>query len=317
MVLEIGPSAANSELPLPTIDLPIAGRYTTAPTVDGGVAAGPTLSLMGENQLGVQLPIGPTQLVSISGTVLAPSSQGVQPLQSAEVAVTCAQTDGGTYCPQGYSYRLVTVTGVNGSGPGGFELQVPPNASYNVTATPPPGLGLAPVSVPLVSVPDGGITLVVPTGFVLSGTVFDPTGSVAISSGQVQVTSLTTGALVGTTDLQSNGSFQLILPPGPYVVLVQPAASTGLPNLSQAVSLVGDVELGNLSLYRASRLGGGVFAVPLDGGAYPVAQASLQFYFVIERQAFGTVALPIASGITDQEGHFSVAVPSATAPASN
>jgi hypothetical protein len=83
------------------------------------------------------------------------------------------------------------------------------------------------------------------------------------------------------------------------------------------VSLFGDVDLKAFALFPGARLGGGVFAQPTDGGSFPVAQASLQLYFTTDTEEFGTVALPIASGITDQEGHFSVAVPSSTAPASN
>ncbi len=319
-ILEVGPSAANPQLLLPTIDLPISGRFAFPPQVDGGVPVGPVLSLMGEDGLGVQLPLGPKQLVNVTGTVLQPNQTQ---LPSAEVTVTCAAPDGGDICPQGYSYRLITVTGENGSGQGGFALQVPPDADFTVTATPPPGYGLAPVSVPL-SVPsdvsDAGITdlvLQIHSGYLLSGTILDPTSTFAISAGQVQATSLSTGALVGTTALQSGGTFQLTLPPGQYMVLVQPAASTGLPDWSHPVALVGDTDLGPQPLYPSARLGGGIFAEPLDGGTYPVAQASVQLYFITETQAFGKVALPIASGITDQQGHFSVAVPSSSAAASN
>jgi hypothetical protein len=314
IILEVGPSATQPLLP--TIDLPIAGRYTTPP--DGGLPAGPILSLMGEDGLGVQLPIGPAQLVDVSGTVIQPDGDQ---LQSAEVSIACAQPDGGDQCVQGYSYRLTTLTGENGAGPGAFELPVPPNGSYTVTATPPPGLGLAPAIAPVTV--DGsdaglsGLTLQLQGGDQLSGTIVDPTATSVITAGQVQALSLATGALVGTTPIQSDGTFQLILPPAQYMLIVQPSASTGLPERSEPVSLFGDVDLKAFALFPGARLGGGVFAQPTDGGSFPVAQASLQLYFTTDTEEFGTVALPIASGITDQEGHFSVAVPSSTAPASN
>ena len=321
LTLEIGPSAANPELPLPTIDLPIVARFAMPPTPDGGVPAGPIISLMGEDGLGVQLPIAPKQLVTVSGTVTQPGGlPGGDPLQSAEVTIACLQADGGSLCSPGYSYRETTLTGVSGTGMGGFELSVPPNGTYTITATPPPGLGLAPVS-QLVAVGGsdagvGGVNLFVPPDYLLTGTVLDPTSSFPITAGQVQATSLTTGALVGATDLGSSGGFQLSLPPGQYMLTIRPASSTGLPNFSVAEALVGDVDLGNISLYLPGRLTGGVFAEPLDGGPYPVAQASIDFYFVTENQAFGKVAVPIASGITDQEGRFSVAVPASNSESS-
>jgi hypothetical protein len=316
IILEVGPSAAQPLLP--TIDLPITARYATAPSSDGGAPAGPILSLMGEDGLGVQLPISPAQLVSISGTVVQP---GGQPLQFAEITLDCSQPDGGDLCAQGYSYRLTTLSGENGLGVGQFSIPAPPNGTYTITATPPPGLGLAPVS-ETVTVPqnasDAGVTaptLQVPAGYQLSGTILDPTSTTVVTVGQVEATSLETGVLVGATQIQSqSGTFLLTLPPGQYMIVVHPDDSTGLPDRSEPVSLVGDLDLA-ISLYPGARLGGGVFAQPLDGGPFPVAQTTLQFYFITETQAFGTVALPIASGITDAQGHFSVAVPSSTATA--
>jgi len=302
--LEVGPAADDPSLP--TFDIPVLARIDPPP--DGGpVPGGPTVSLWGVDGEGLRLPLGPAQLVPVKGVVL---QQGGTPLASAEVAVACQGADGGNACAGGYSFRETTLASGSEQDTGAFALSVPPGGSYVVTATPPPGLGLAPVTAP-VSVADAGVfslSLTLPRGFQVGGTVLDPTGENPIAGGEVEAITLASGALAGSVQVQSDGTFALVLPPGRYLLEIAPPDSTGLPGRTELVDLEGDVSLGDIALFPAGRLQGGVFA-ELDGGAFPVSGANLTFYFVTLTQDFGTVALPVASGVTDAQGHFSVAAP--------
>ena len=297
--LEVGPSPESPALP--TFDIPVVARIEPAP--DGGpVPGGPTVSLWGVDGQGLRLPIGPADLVPVAGVVLQPNQQ---PLPQAQLSIACRGPDGGTGCPGGYAFSATAI-----SQDGTFSLLAPPGPGYVVTATPPPGLGLAPVSAP-VAVGDGGVsdlTLPVPSGFSLTGTVLDPTGENPVGAGEVDAVSLADGALVGSTSIQPDGTFGLTLPPGDYLVVLQPADATGLPGRSEPVRVQGDVSLGHLLLIAGRRLPGGVFAEALDGGVpAPVPGANVTFYSVQSSPTFGTVALPVASGVTDAQGHFSVA----------
>ncbi|MHB8419962.1 MAG: hypothetical protein ACYDCL_17950 [Myxococcales bacterium] len=309
--LEVGPSP--EEPSLPTVDIPVVTRIDPPPPDDGGVAGGPTASLWGVDGDGVRLPVGPNQLVSVSGAVVLES--GGQPLASAEVTLACQGPDGGDACEAGFRFSATVLASGSEQDPGSFILSAPPHRSYLLTATPPPGLGLAPVTVP-VAVGDGGVSglsLPVPAGFQLTGTVFDPTGANPVG-GEVQALELATGLLIGNGPVQSDGTFRLVLPPADYLLVLHPDPTTGLPDRSEPLTLQGDRDLGPITLFSGGRLQGGVFGEPLDGGPFPVAGASLTFYFVSLTPAFGTVALPIASGVTDAQGHFSVAAPSSAPP---
>lgn len=309
--LEIGPSAEQPLLP--TIEVPVAARLTPAARGgDGGF--GPTLRLLGDDGLGLRLPIGPGG-VAVAGIAQRP---GGQPLPDARVEVSgsvIAPPGSPPGCAQGCAVHVATTTVLDGS----FSLTVPPGGSYQIALIPPPGVGLAPVTFPLAPVGAAvlNLDLVAAAGAILEGSVVDPTGATAIEVGEVQALSLSTGQLVAATALSSPGApgtFSLVVPPGNYLLVIHPDDSTGLPDRSLPIMVAGSSDLGTIALFQGARLQGSVFAEPNDGGVtLPVGFALLRLFFVAENSSFGTVALPIAAGVTDPQGHFSVAVPSAAA----
>ncbi len=300
--LEVGPSDALPELP--TVDVPIVGRLSLPP--DGGGAAGPVLSLLGADGLGVRLPIGPGQSTLLSGRVLQPNGE---PSEFCQVSVdgTVATNDGA--CAGGCRYRLSTST----LSDGGYALEVPAGGSYTLTATPPPGLGLAPVSLPVPSPSaDGGVEgfdVVLRPGFQLTGQVFDSQGIQPVGGDTVEVLDLASGSAAALVTAGGDGRFGVTVPPGAYLVDVHPPDATGFPDRSEPVQVSSDTAL-TLTLFPGARLQGAVIAEP---GGVPVPLAGVRLYYVEATQGFGTLALPIASGVTDAQGQFSVAVPASSA----
>ncbi len=302
IVLEVGPSAEQPLLP--TVDLPIVARM--APSPDGG---GPTLALLGQDGLGVRLPFAPGGS-TVAGEVVDPTTQAALP--GAEVTLD-GQAMGGGVCGSGCPFHLTGIADAAGE----FSLAAP-IGSYTLGVVPPPGSGLAPSSVPItVPLQGPGILLSAAPGISLSGRALDPASGSPLGGGEVELTDLSDGALVGAAPIGAlaPGQFQLTVPPGKYLVEIHPPDATGLPERSLAVAASTDTNLGDIPLYPGARLEGSVFAEPLDGGApLPARFASLRFFFLEETEALGaTVALPIAAGLTDGEGHFSLAVPSASA----
>ncbi len=300
LTLEVGPSPSVPELPV--IDVPIAGRLDLPP--DGGVAAGPLLSLTGADGLGVRLPIGPSQTALVSGRILDPGG--------AALAYAAVSADGlvilpGGACGSGCRYRIDSSSSETGS----FALPVPPGGDYTLTATPPPGDGFAPASIAVPNVPAtgaGGLDVRVRPGVRLSGQVLDPEGGAPVGGGEAQLLGLSTGALVALAAVAADGTFSATVPPGRYLVTVHPPDSTGLPDRAQPIDLTADTSL-SLTFFPGARLQGAVVA---ESTGMPVPLASIRLFYIDTTQEFGTFALPIASGVTDPQGQFSVTVPSAT-----
>ncbi|MHB1843999.1 MAG: hypothetical protein ACYCWW_04070 [Deltaproteobacteria bacterium] len=299
LTLEVGPSAEQPALA--TIDLPIVARMDVPS--DGG---GPTLSLFGSDGLGVRLPLGPGGL-SVAGQAIDPSGA---PLPGAEVTLD-GQPSGNPGCEKGCAFHLAGIS----DGAGDFELSAPAG-SYALGIIPPPGQGFAPSSQPIVvPVSTSLLQISAAPGIAFSGRAIDPSSGAPLASGEVELTDLSDGALIAAADLGTSrpGGFDLQVPPGKYILEIHPSDASGLPERSLAIGATANLSLGDIPLFGGARLEGAVLAEPLDGGApSPARFASLRFYFLEETQALGrTVALPIAAGLTDAQGHFSVAVPSA------
>jgi hypothetical protein len=327
LVLEVGPSAADGGRTLATMDFVVRHQITPVdPSGNAGLSAGPTLSLMGDDGLGIHLPIGPGSTF-VHGIVVGNNDMGVigalTELRSTNSLEGCVgqplvATDptGATLCS--YTARALT----DQSGSGQFTMEAPPG-TYTLTVFPPASQpDLAPRSTagfpPIIVPADGGpasqqpfVTL--PPATAVSGRAVDPTGR-PLSAGVVRVLPLNSEQLIGTTSIDSHGNFSLPVAPttdSPDVILLDPPLGLGLAVSSQIVSVPKKkpLYLGDQPVSVGVPLSGAVFAQTLDGSRRPVASASVRFYLLYANGAQLAVAIPVATGVTDAVGRYSVVVP--------
>jgi hypothetical protein len=326
-ILEVGPSAAtDASGTLPTVDFLVRRQITPVdPGSNFGLEAGPTVSLMGDDQLGIRLPIGPG-IGSVTGgakdDLFNPLGGALVELRSmADGGLTgCAgqppmvaiDSTGAALC----SYRARTITlGLNGF----FSLQAPPGG-YTLTVTPPPSQpSLAPSAPKPIFVPAGGgsppeTNVVVRVATVVRGHIIDPRSGLSLGAGQVQVFPVNSAQLIGMTPIDGNGNFALPLPPtntSPYLVSFLPPAGLGLALSSQIISVPSQappVDVHTQPVSIGVPLSGSVFAQTLDGSRRPVGGAAVSFYLLLTTMQ-GQVAVPVASSVTDSLGRYAVLVP--------
>jgi len=314
-IVEIGPSRTLSVLT--TIDMNV-----NAPEIDGGENSAVTLSQdKGVLSARVTLPFNPMLRFNLPIQAVDPDGS---PIPSA--AVTITSVDGGiAACPppdSGIACHL-TATGITDPALGTLAFPVVPGR-YALSLAPPAPLGS---SVTVVDVLDAGeLSVVAGPGSVvrdgveimaikaveLKGTVREPSGTPSVNgpflpSGQVElltVADLVSVALGPVTD----GMFDLLVPPGQYVVLIEPDSSTRFPVFYSQITIKENLPSQSYALAEPGQLAG-IVEVEVDGGLPITTQAYLEFYYVTTDPDGGVVSYPVATAISDSEGRWSAAGP--------
>lgn len=308
--VEIGPSRSTPNVP--TLDLPIL-----APLVDGGSnGAGQALAairLVGD--AGLKLPIDLLHgFVPVYGVAAQPGGQplvdGVLQLQS---------TDGGLLgCGPTCRFGARSQADSNGV----FFFSAPPG-SYQLSLLPPPPLGATTRSLSLPGIGQGGAGL--PAGGVDAGQllalapqhvtsqVIQPGNNDPLLGGEALL--LTEPGLLPVAGQRlDGGAFDLLAPPGNYVLLVQPDAETRLPTYYATLTVADQaVPYPPIDLPTPGQLAGNLQVSGPDGGLpLPVPFALIQFYFVSSDLNGVPIAIPVASTLTDAQGNWSAPGPPKT-----
>ncbi len=193
-----------------------AGTYDLdyQPPVASGLApvrlAGVVLNI--DTAINVTVPNG----LLLSGLVRRP---GAIPVQGVDIDVKYAATG-----------AVVPVVGDLTDVTGAFAVVIPVGM-MDVEIEPPPALRLTPKLLAGIS-PSGDTSVVVTldTGLVISGTVFDNTGTTPLPGVRVRAVDASTGDTVftpsGTTD--PLGQYQLLAPPDTYLLRYSPGTGSGL-----------------------------------------------------------------------------------------
>ncbi len=161
--------------------------------------------------------------------------------------------------------------------------------------------------------------------FEVSGSVREHvSGSPLVAGGEVEflaVADLVPVALQALT----NGQFDLLVPPGEYILLIQPDSSTRfatytIPNLNILNPILNPITVDkNLRdqtyLVEKPTLLTGIVEVEQPGAPSVPMQAYLEFYAVTSTAEVAEITLPVGTAVTDSQGRWSVPGPPASAPA--
>jgi hypothetical protein len=310
-VVEIGPSRA---LPyLTTIDVPVNAQE---------LDAGPNLEVVLLNtapvlSAQVTLPVNPMMTFDVPISTVPSAVVTIASVKDGIQA--CEPPDGGVTC----HLTASAVTPANGT----MSFPVLPGR-YTLTLNPPAPQGASAIVIDVLdagelekvevpegegSVTDGGVTLTPLGAIEVSGTVYEPDAGGAsgplLPSGEVEVLTIADLAPVAFGPV-INGAFDLLVPPGPYELIIQPDSSTRFPTHYSIIEADDALRPQSYPL-SAPGLLTGIVEVEDDAGLPTPTQASLQFYYVTSDTDGGAISYPVANTVTDSQGRWSAPGPPA------
>ncbi len=317
-IVEIGPSPT---LPfLTTFDV-----LVDAPEVDGGENPIVTLrdAALVVSTAKVILPFNPMSTFNLP--ILAVDTKSPpQPILAAAVAIAsvdqgiaaCPPPDSGVSC-------YLAATGITDPTKGTFTFPVV-IGRYALTLDPPSPMGssvtvvdvLDAGALSVVSGPgtltDAGLALPAIAPVMLEGTIREPGVKPGVSgpvlpSGEVEIVTIADLDPVAIGPV-TDGMFDLLVPPGRYLLMVEPDSSTRFPVFHTSITIDENLPSQSYALVAPGQLSG-IVEVEIDGGLPIPTQAYLEFYEVTSDSDGGVVTFPVASAVTDSQGRWSAAGP--------
>jgi hypothetical protein len=311
-VVELGPS--STQLELPTIDVQV-----DAPEIDAGETERRVNAI-------VQIPFNPAATHPLSILAQGPGSTPQVSVPLASIPLTISTVDGGiTAClnpDAGVTCSVNNTTTTDANGAATFHV-VP--GRYAVTLRPPPPFGQTTTMVDIASNgriagstvgaaldPDGGQVLILPavapvpvqgTGHELSA------GGPLLPAGEVRLLTLP-GMVPAAQQSLSEGAFAMSAPPGRYVLVIEPDASTRFPSYYTDLTVQASTSSPNPSYFvLAPGILAGVVEQAGDGGLPLPVPAYLQFFYVATDGDGDSIAIPVATAVTDSQGRWSAPGP--------
>jgi hypothetical protein len=289
----------------PAILLPFSGQIVDAgePTlhlvaVDGGPL---NLALPYDDSIGMLTLGGYTQSPVDGGTLLMGAAVQVSSLSLSN----CAPDAGSCVFQQ---------STVSDQGTAAWSINAPPGI-YEVTIIPqyPDSYELFPATTERDCTTDVCSSFIDPKaarGFAISGWVVRPNSQPFDGEGQAAIFSLPDMRLLSMTRLAPDGGFSVDAPVGRATLIITPDEVTGYPSTWMTLDIDSPRIPFQVMLSQPGLLTGTVSLEAVDGGtSLPVSNATVLFYYVasdVNDPDGGEVAFPVANGVTDSLGNFSV-----------